>query len=92
MHRSIHLLTREAVSSVCSAFSAYQELVLAGLLEKPIPEKSASLKVIFAYSVFNIWVMIVAPEPPMFCAIPVLAPATCVSPHSFRSCCTTSTT
>ena len=39
----------------------------------------------------KIWVTMVAPLPPMFCAIPILAPGTCVAPASPRSCCTTST-
>src|SRR5215216_4416239 len=43
------------------------------------------------YSACKICVRMVAPEPPMFCAIPIRVPSTCVGPHSPRSCCTTST-
>src|SRR5689334_10618012 len=43
------------------------------------------------YSAFRICVRIVAPEPPMFCAMPTFAPSTCVLPHSPRNCWTTST-
>ena len=37
-------------------------------------------------SAFKMWVMIVAPEPPIFCAIPILAPSTWVPLHSPRNC------
>lgn len=43
------------------------------------------------YSAFKICVKIVAPEPPMFCAMPILALSICVPLHSPRNCCTTST-
>jgi hypothetical protein len=53
--------------------------------------KETCLNLQYSYSTFRICVRIVAPEPPMFCAMPICAPSTWVSPHSPRNCCTTST-
>lgn len=42
------------------------------------------------YLTFSMWVMAVAPLPPMFCAIPILAFPSWALPASPRSCWTTS--